>query len=112
MNPNPNLNPAGTSWHGTTLQATAQEIYEVMGQSAFSCAKTQYNWFGTTDDGQIFTVYDWKMGQFNPRHKIEWHVGGLSKESTEQAKKEILFHIERVKKMTAYFMQEISKSLI
>lgn len=83
-----------------------------MGQAVFSCTKSNYNWFGRTDGGQVFTVYDWEIGQFNTRQKIEWHIGGLSRESTEQAKKEILFHIDRSHKLTAYLMQEISKNLI
>lgn len=111
MKPDKNLDPTGTSWHGTTIQATAHELWEIMGESVYSCSKTKYNWFATTEDGQIFTVYDWKMGRFGERQKIEWHIGALSKEAEEKAKKEILAHLENVQQLTKYFLQEISKKI-
>jgi hypothetical protein len=43
-----------------------------------------------TEDGTIFTVYDWK--EYRPLEEnemIEWHVGGRSGSDTEKALNEI-----------------------
>jgi hypothetical protein len=84
------FDPSGTSFHGVTITATPKQIMSVMGESKWSCSKTNFNWCGMTDDGKIFTVYDWKMGEVSKNQTVEFHIGGFSKESEETAKKELL----------------------
>ena len=43
-----------------------------------------------TNDGDVFTVYDWKEYKALDEHEIiEFHIGGHSKAVTEQAKNEM-----------------------
>jgi hypothetical protein len=43
-----------------------------------------------TSDGDVFTVYSWKEYRILHEHEIiEFHIGGMSKAITEQAKREI-----------------------
>lgn len=93
MRINKNLDASGTSFHGTTVKATAKQIESFMGESVFSCNKTNYNWIAVTDDGDLFTVYDWKEGDINENTEVFFHVGGFSKEATEKAKAEMLSHL-------------------
>jgi hypothetical protein len=81
---------SGTSFHGTTIKTTARKIQSVMGRSAWSCNKTNFNWTGETDKGEVFTVYDWKEGPIDLDSEVYFHVGGFNKESTERAKNELL----------------------
>jgi hypothetical protein len=84
------IDASGTSFHGTTITATPSQIRAVMGESKWSCSKTNFNWVGLTEDEQVFTVYDWKMGRVSKNQTVEFHIGGFSKESEEKAKKELL----------------------
>ena len=53
-----------------------------------------------TDNGDVFTVYDWKEYRSikTPYETIEWHIGGRSKQITEQAKREIMETINMINK--------------
>jgi len=84
------IDPSGTSFHGVTITTTAKKVEAVMGDSDGSTYKTNFNWCGMTNDGQIFTVYDWKMGEVSKNQTIAFHIGGFSKESEEKAKKELI----------------------
>ena len=84
------IDPSGTSFHGVTIQSTAKKVEAVMGSSVYSCCKTNFNWYGMTNDGQIFTVYDWKMGKVGKNQTIAFHIGGFTKESEEKAKEELI----------------------
>jgi len=43
-----------------------------------------------TEAGDVFTVYDWKeYRSLNENEMIEWHIGGMNRAITEQAKREI-----------------------
>ena len=90
MRINQETDASGTSFHGVTITATPKQIMSVMGQSRWSCGKTNFNWVGLTEDDEVFTVYDWKMGRVAKNQTVEFHIGGFSKESEEKAKKELL----------------------
>jgi hypothetical protein len=71
---------SGTSFHGDTIVATFNELVEVIGypQAANNNGedKTNYDWVCETDEGVVFTIYDWK--EYRPiddDEKIEWHIG-------------------------------------
>jgi hypothetical protein len=43
-----------------------------------------------TEDGEVFTVYDWKeYRQLDENEDIEWHIGGRSGLTTGKALSEI-----------------------
>jgi len=93
MRINKDLDANGTSFYGTTVMATAKQIASFMGPSLWSCSKTNFNWTAATDDGEVFTVYDWKEGDITEDTKVYFHIGGFNKETTEKAKKEMLRHL-------------------
>ena len=52
--------------------------------------KTNFDWEMETNNGDVFTVYDWKEYRILKEDEIiQWHIGGMSKQITEQAKHEI-----------------------
>lgn len=84
----------GTSFHGTTFRASVADLRKILGvpDSAQNDGrdKCNFDWVGETEDGTVFTVYDWK--EYRPLEEdeeIEWHVGGHSKWDTMKALEEI-----------------------
>ena len=85
----------GTSFHDTTFRASVAAVRQILGQP--QCEqndgrdKVNFDWKMETDDGTIFTVYDWKEYRALQEGEIvEWHVGGKSRSDTEKALTEII----------------------
>lgn len=84
-----------TSFHGSTIKATVNELNEVLGEPMYvgeEQDKVQNEWEMelVDDDGSVFTVYDWKeYRQYSKNELIEWHIGGMNKRVTEQARIEL-----------------------
>ena len=73
-----------TSFHGVAVLATVNELIDVCGQPIFSENsgedKVNFEWVMETDDGDVFTIYDWKEYRTIGREEvIEWHIGSHSK---------------------------------
>jgi hypothetical protein len=86
---------AETSFHDTTIRTTVSKLEQVIGRAQDSSNsgddKTNYDWGCETEDGDVFTIYDWK--EYRPigsNEVIEFHIGGKTKSITEQAKMELL----------------------
>ena len=84
----------GTSFHNHTFTATVDDLRNVLGQPKFESNdgedKVNFDWIMETEDGEPFTVYDWK--EYRPLEEdevIEWHIGGRSGLITEKALLEI-----------------------
>lgn len=80
----------GTSFHDHTFTATVDDLRSVLGQPQFESNdgqdKVNFDWIMETQDGTVFTVYDWK--EYRPLAEdetIEWHIGGISGLATEKA---------------------------
>jgi len=89
-----NKSTGGTSFHDTTISTTVHTLRKIMGKPLYISNdgedKTNYEWAMETDNGDVFTVYDWKEYKVLNEHEIiEFHIGGHSKAVTEQAKKEL-----------------------
>ena len=71
----------GTSFHGHTVSATLEQLIQVCGQPhAWGSAdeKSQYDWYMETEDGKVFTIYDWKeYREIDEDEVIQWHIGAL-----------------------------------
>ena len=85
----------GTSFHDTVFQATVNTLIERLGEPEWADNtgrdKVNYEWVFETDNGDVFTIYDWKeYRSLDNDEIIEWHIGGKNKEITETAKKEIV----------------------
>ena len=84
----------GTSFHGTTINCSVSTLRKVLGEPEYSGNdgedKINFEWEMETNDGDVFTVYDWKeYRSINEDEIIEWHIGGFNKSATEEAKYEI-----------------------
>jgi hypothetical protein len=86
---------SGTSFHDTTIVASVKQIIEMCGEPSDKSNtgedKVNYEWIMETDDGNVFTIYDWK--EYRPitlNERITWHIGGNSRQITEQAKSELI----------------------
>lgn len=84
----------GTSFHGTCITASVQVMKKVLGIPTFEensgSDKVNMEWVFETDNGDVFTIYDWKeYRSLNDEDMIEWHIGGRSKQITEKALSEI-----------------------
>jgi len=89
-----NKSADGTSFHNTTFTASVADLRQILGEP--HCEqndgrdKVNFDWTMETEDGTVFTVYDWK--EYRPLKEgelIEWHVGGKSGLDTEKALNEI-----------------------
>lgn len=84
----------GTSFHNTTIGTTIHTLKQILGHPIYSGNdgedKVNYEWEMETDNGDVFTVYDWKEYRPLDEHEIvEWHIGGMNRAVTEQAKREM-----------------------
>ena len=86
---------ASTSFHFTTIRTTVNKLSNALGkaQSINNSGddKTNFDWNCETEDGEVFTIYDWKeYRSIGPYEMIEFHIGGENKSITEQARRELL----------------------
>ena len=90
-----NQSANGTSFHDTTFTASVADLRRILGEP--QCEqndgqdKCNFDWTMETEDGTIFTVYDWKeYRRLEEDEEIEWHIGGRSRLDTEKALTEIV----------------------
>lgn len=82
--------PNGTSFHGVEFTATVRDMKEVLGapwyESNDGRDKVNMEWVFETENGQVFTIYDWKeYRKLNDTDTINWHIGALSAEDSMDA---------------------------
>ncbi len=57
--------PNGTSFHNVVINATPKQLREILGEPTYEqndgSGKVNMEWVMLTDEGEIFTVYDWKQ---------------------------------------------------
>jgi hypothetical protein len=85
----------GGSFHDTTIRTTVNKLSNALGEA--QCIdnsgddKTNFDWNCETEDGDVFTIYDWKeYRSIRPDEMIEFHIGGKNRSITEKAKRELL----------------------
>lgn len=89
-----NKSANGTSFHYSTITATVNELVSIIGEPTYNDNtgkdKVNIEWELEDEDGNVVTIYDWKEYRIiGMDEKIEWHIGGMSKEITDNAKEEI-----------------------
>jgi hypothetical protein len=87
-----NLN--GTSFHDSVIYASVNELIEILGEPQYQSNdgqdKVNFEWDCETEEGDVFTIYDWKEYRtISKDEEIEWHIGGHSKGITTVAASEI-----------------------
>jgi len=86
-----NKSTSGTSFHDVTIRETPANMIKFIGPAhCIGGDKTNMEWEMETEDGIVFTIYDWKnYGGLNRNMPVEWHIGGHSRSDTEKARQEI-----------------------
>lgn len=88
-------NLSGTSFHDSTFDASVSEITELLGEECGDGTiniddKVQHEWWCKciTENREVFyiTIYDWKeYREYTNEETINWHIGGKTKEQTDDA---------------------------
>ena len=83
-----------TSFHRDTIICSVNDLKKLLGEPEYACNtgedKINYEWNCETDDGDVFTIYDYKQGHpIQDDEHIEWHLGGHEKRITNIAKIEL-----------------------
>jgi hypothetical protein len=85
---------SGTSFYNVTLESSVKDLTNVLGEPYDNNTgddKVNFEWEMETDNGDVFTVYDWKEYRvLNKSEIITFHIGGKNEEITKQAKNEIM----------------------
>ena len=91
-----NQDTSGTSFHMTTIIASVNELISALGepqyQGNYGNDKVNFEWNCETDEGDVFTIYDWKeYRSISKDEQIKWHIGGDNVSITSTAAVEIGF---------------------
>ena len=84
----------GTSFHDTTICCSVATLKEVLGDPDYDGNdgqdKVNFEWVMETENGDVFTVYDWKeYHSLSENQTVTWHIGGNNAGVTKNAKLEI-----------------------
>ena len=82
---------SGSSFHQDVIFATPNELRHILGEPAYEqndgTDKVNMEWYIQMNDGNMFTVYDYKEYKpLHPNDRVEWHIGGHDRFSTHLAK--------------------------
>ena len=84
----------GTSFHGVTIRATVDQLTKAFGEPDDNNTgedKVNFVWDMETEDGEVFTIYDWKEYRVLKSDEIvTWHIGAKSKSDSNVAERELL----------------------
>lgn len=85
-----NKTTSGTSFMDVTFSATPNQLIGILGETFGSGdGKTTHDWELETEDGEVFTIYDWKEKNLTPDKIINWHIGGYTLSACEKGLTEI-----------------------
>ena len=83
----------GTSFYGVTFKASVQSLIDIFGEPYKNIDedKVNFEWNMENDEGDVFTIYDWKEYRtLDLNETIEWHIGSFSKSVSNLAQYEVL----------------------
>jgi hypothetical protein len=85
----------GTSFFGTTIRATVNQLISAFGEPSDDSNtgedKVNFEWEMETEDGEVFTIYDWKeYRMIDVDEYVIWHIGAMNKSVCNTAEDEIL----------------------
>lgn len=84
-----------TSFHNAVVNASVEQLKQALGEPQFSDNygndKVNFEWIMETNEGEVFTIYDWKEYRVLEEDEIiEWHIGSHTIETSNIALTEIL----------------------
>jgi hypothetical protein len=87
--------PTGTSFHDVTVTCTPQQLIDLLGPAQWGSNdgrdKTNFDWVCETEDGILFTIYDWKKYRvLDLNEEVDFHIGGRSFLSTSTAANQLI----------------------
>ena len=88
-------NTDGTSFHRVVIRETVDQLISAFGDPSMEYNKgddkVNFRWDMETDEGEVFTIYDWKEGRPLQRDQyVTWHIGSKSKSVSNDAERELL----------------------
>jgi hypothetical protein len=97
---------SGTSFHYSTVRASVNELIKIIGEPTYVINdgedKVNIEWELEDDNEDVVTIYDWKeYRKIGYDEQIEWHIGGMSKNITDNAKGVI----EYMLRFPSYFLK-------
>ena len=89
-----NQSTDGTSFQNVTFKASVQQLINVFGEPTVHDNtgedKVNFEWDMETEDGDVFTIYDWKeYRKLDLDETIEFHIGSFSKSISNIAQEEV-----------------------
>jgi hypothetical protein len=89
-----NQSANGTSFHDVTIKTSANKLISVLGEPHWvnntGEDKVNFEFIFETDEGDVFTIYDWKhYRKLDLDEVIEWHIGSHSRMISWDAQDEI-----------------------
>jgi hypothetical protein len=90
-----NSSTGGTSFQDVTFKASINQLTNVFGEPTIQDNtgkdKTNFEWEMETDNGDVFTIYDWKeYRKLDLDEQIEWHIGSHSRNISGEAQYEVM----------------------
>lgn len=87
-------NTDGTSFHDVVVTTSVDNLTKVFGKPDNNNTgedKVNFVWDMETDNGDVFTIYDWKEYRIlDLDERIEWHIGARSKIISNTAQYEVM----------------------
>ena len=84
----------GTSFQGVTIRATVEQLTKAFGDPDDNNTgedKVNFVWDMETDEGEVFTIYDWKnYRKLRLDEIVTWHIGAKSESDSRIAQRELL----------------------
>ena len=85
---------SGTSFYDVTFKASVNQLINVIGEPTMEDNtgedKVNFDWHMETEEGDVFTIYDWKYYRsLDLDEIIEWHIGSHSRMISWDAQDEI-----------------------
>jgi hypothetical protein len=85
---------AGTSFFNDVFLASVNDLRKIAGvpsnQHNDGKDKVNFEWKMETEDGEVFTIYDWKEYRvIDEDELIEWHIGAHNEYTSDLALNEI-----------------------
>ena len=84
-------NAGGTSYHGHKIITTLRKLREAIGHADTWGwdEKTQYHWTLETEEGEVFTIYDYRWPKIHLDREVHWHVGARNAIVAAKGQREI-----------------------
>ena len=84
-----------TSFYDTTIKTTLSKLIMALGEPQClindGCGKTNVDFECETENGDVFTIYDWKeYRKLEMDEIIKWHIGAFSRLVSLDAKEEVV----------------------